>query len=57
MSELASVEEIAARFGVSVNTVRQHIKAVFAKTGMTRQSQIAALVAGVPRLGFKPIDQ
>jgi DNA-binding CsgD family transcriptional regulator len=42
--------QIAARDGVAVSTVRSQVKAVFAKTGSSRQSQLAALLAAQPRI-------
>lgn len=39
-----SVEEIAAALGVSLNTVRTHVKNTLAKTGTNRQSQLVALL-------------
>jgi DNA-binding CsgD family transcriptional regulator len=35
--------EIAAALGVSITTVRSHLKALFAKTGTRRQSELVAL--------------
>ncbi len=43
-----SVEEIATRHTVSFETVRAQVKAIFAKTGTNRQSQVASLLAGLP---------
>ncbi|HJU29402.1 MAG TPA: helix-turn-helix transcriptional regulator [Candidatus Binataceae bacterium] len=39
-----SIGEIAARHRLSLNTVRTHLKNIFAKTGISRQSQLIALV-------------
>lgn len=39
-----SVEDIAALHGVSLNTVRTHLKTIFAKTGTNRQAQLVALM-------------
>jgi len=44
--------EIAAEHGISAETVRAQLKSVFAKTRTARQSEVAALVAGVARLPF-----
>jgi DNA-binding CsgD family transcriptional regulator len=38
-----SNEEIAHRLGITVNTVRMHLKHVFSKLGITRRSQLAAV--------------
>ncbi len=35
-----SVEEISATLNLSLNTVRTHVRALFAKTGATRQSEL-----------------
>ena len=39
-----SIGEIAARHRLSLNTVRTHLKNIFAKTGISRQSQLIALI-------------
>ena len=39
-----SLEDAAARRGVSVNTARSHLKHVFAKTGTSRQGELVRLV-------------
>lgn len=36
--------QIAARHGISPNTVRSHLRSIFAKTGVKRQSQLVHLV-------------
>jgi len=38
------VEGLATELGVTLNTVRTHLKNVFAKTGTTRQAQLVALI-------------
>jgi DNA-binding CsgD family transcriptional regulator len=45
-----TMERIALDFEVSRETVRTHMKAIFSKTGMNKQAQVAALVAGLPRI-------
>jgi len=40
-----SVEEIASNLEISVDTVRNHIKGVFAKVGARRQSELVALIS------------
>ena len=48
IAEGATVEQIALEHSVSIDTVRSHVKAVFNKTGVNRQAQLASLIAGVP---------
>lgn len=40
-----SVEGIARKLGVTVDTVRSHLKAVYEKTGARSQAEVVALVA------------
>ena len=42
-----TVEDIAGLFGLSRETVRSQLKAVLGKTGLGRQADLAALLAGV----------
>lgn len=39
----------AQRLGISINTAKSQIASVFSKTGTTRQSELLALVAALPR--------
>jgi DNA-binding CsgD family transcriptional regulator len=41
----ASVPEAAQRLKLSANTVKTHLRRVFAKTGASRQSELARLMA------------
>ena len=41
-----TIETIAKAFGVSKGTVRNQLKAVFAKTGVARQTDLARLLSG-----------
>jgi DNA-binding CsgD family transcriptional regulator len=41
-----TIETIAKEFGVSKGTVRNQLKAVFAKTGVARQTDLARLLSG-----------
>ena len=38
--------DISRQHGISVGTVRTHMKAVFAKTGTSRQAELALLLTG-----------
>jgi len=44
LAEGLSLTDTAAQLGVSRNTVRAHLRAIFAKTGMQRQAQLVHLV-------------
>jgi len=44
-----TVEDIAADGGVSLSTVRTHVRGVLAKTGCDRQIEVVALLAGIAR--------
>jgi DNA-binding CsgD family transcriptional regulator len=46
LADGATVEQLASRKGISQETVRGHLKAVFAKTGTHRQSELVRLLAG-----------
>jgi len=50
LAEGLTLDQIAARFSVSVETVRSQVKAVLAKTGTHRQAELAALLAGIPKI-------
>jgi len=43
-----TVDEIAADSGVSAGTVRTHVRGVLEKTGCHRQTDVVALLAGMP---------
>lgn len=45
-----TIDEIAASSGVTRETIRSQLKSVLAKTGTTRQAEVAALLAGLPRI-------
>jgi len=46
IAEGATIAEIAPAAGITEATVRTHLKAVLAKTGVHRQAELAALLAG-----------
>ena len=46
IGERQTVDAIAEGLGISRETVRTQLKAVLAKTGATRQADLAALLAG-----------
>ena len=50
IAEGVSLDQIAARHAVAVGTIRAQSKAVFSKTGLHSQTQVAALLAGFPKL-------
>lgn len=54
VAEGLSLDQIAERHGVALGTVRTQVKSVFAKTGSSRQSQLAALLAAQPRIPHEP---
>lgn len=45
-----TVHQIADTYGVTQETVRSQVKAVLAKTGTTRQAEVTALLAGLPKI-------
>jgi DNA-binding CsgD family transcriptional regulator len=49
ISEGLQLSQIATRYGVTVETIRAQIKAIFAKTGTCRQSELTALLASLPK--------
>jgi DNA-binding CsgD family transcriptional regulator len=42
-----TIPETAQRLSVSPNTVKTHLRKVFAKTGMSRQTELARLMASI----------
>lgn len=45
-----TVQEVSASHRVAVSTVRAQLSAVFAKLGVSRQAELAAVVGGIPQL-------
>ena len=54
VAEGLSPKQIAERVGSSQATVRHQLKSIFARTGVGRQSQLAALLAAQIRLPHAP---
>ena len=50
----ASMPETARRLNISPNTVKTHLRRVFAKTGARRQSELAGIMASVALVGGDP---
>lgn len=50
-----TVKEVGERLGVSVNTVKTHLAAVYQKTGCTRQAQMVRLLMALSGLGDEPV--
>ncbi len=48
LAEGMSAEEIAKKHRVSMSTVRTQLKAVFAKTGVSRQAELVSILARLP---------
>jgi DNA-binding CsgD family transcriptional regulator len=51
----ASLQESARLLGVSYNTARTHLRAIFAKTGAARQSQLVLLLRRVTDIAGSPV--
>lgn len=49
-----TIDQIAAGHAVGYETVRSQVRAVFAKTGTSRQAAVASLLAGLPRMPLIP---
>ncbi|QGM96140.1 helix-turn-helix transcriptional regulator [Methylocystis parvus] len=50
-----TLDQIAERHKVGINTIRTQMKSVFAKTGASRQSQLSALLAAQPKFPLQPV--
>ncbi len=50
-----TLSDIAAEFGISVGTVRNHLKAVFQKLGLGRQSELVARLLPLLLFGTEPV--
>ena len=46
-----SLDEIVERLGIGANTVRTHLKSIFAKTDTRRQGELIRLLLSNPTLG------
>jgi DNA-binding CsgD family transcriptional regulator/PAS domain-containing protein len=50
-----SLDQAAARLGIARNTARSHLRALFAKTGVSRQGELVRLIhASLPGLAREP---
>lgn len=47
ITQFRSLEEVASSHGVSINTVRNQLRSIFAKTGTGRQAELVQLLTGV----------
>lgn len=45
-----TLEAVAQKSGLAINTLRKRLKSVFAKTGAHRQADLVALLSGLPQL-------
>lgn len=52
-----TVKEVGESLGVSANTVKTHLAAVYLKTGCTRQAQLVRLLMSLSGLGDEPAPQ
>lgn len=41
------VRDIASHYGITTETVRRHLKNIYSKTGMSRQAELSATIAGL----------
>jgi DNA-binding CsgD family transcriptional regulator len=51
ISDGTTIDQIAETMKVSKETIRTHLKNIFSKTGVNRQSQLVALIAGIGSIG------
>lgn len=56
IGECRTVDAIAESFGLSRETIRSQLKAVLGKTGLSRQADLVALLAGVHVPGGRAAD-
>jgi DNA-binding CsgD family transcriptional regulator len=50
----ATVSMVANQFGISPNTIKTHLRRIFAKTGTARQTELARLMASLNLVGAIP---
>lgn len=52
ITEGLRLDQTATRLGLTTETIRTRTKRIFAKTGINRQSQLAALLGAVPKFSM-----
>jgi len=48
LAENLTVDEASRKLGISRETVRHHLKSIFVKTGLSRQSELVSRIGGLP---------
>jgi DNA-binding CsgD family transcriptional regulator len=51
VAQRQTIAAVAKEFGLSIETVRSQLRAALAKAGLTRKSDLAAMLAGLPIAG------
>lgn len=49
LSEAKSVEQAAEEMGITYQTARTHLRRIFSKTGVSRQTELVLMLARLPR--------
>jgi DNA-binding CsgD family transcriptional regulator len=49
-----TVKEVGVMLGVSANTIKTHLAAVYQKTGCTRQAQLVRLLMSLSEISDEP---
>jgi len=50
-----SVKQVSEKYRISNETVRTHLKSIFSKTGVNRQSQLVAVLSGVSNVRYSVV--